>query len=144
MREQPDTKLFTAVYYRPEWVQYGAKFIHGCGSFGSKSFKCVGLTFGKASQMIWDTENKCFLFKEMQNFCHMLFILWFILCFVFLHVRLSCFFLSMAWFDVTFAGTVGPAEHCALLYAAERLKHLPHIGVCLLFSQHAHKQLPVF
>lgn len=52
--------------------------------------------------------------------------------------------ISKAWFDVTFAGTVGPAQHRALLYAAERLEHLSHIGVRLLFSQHAHEQLPVF
>lgn len=45
---------------------------------------------------------------------------------------------------ITFAGTVRPAEHRALLYAAERLEHFPHIGVRLLLSQHAHKQLPVF
>lgn len=51
---------------------------------------------------------------------------------------------SQAWFDITFAGAIRPAEHCALLYAAERLEHLSHIGVRLLFSQHTHKQLPVF
>lgn len=51
----------------------------------------------------------------------------------------------MAWFHIiTFAGTVRPAEHRALLYAAEWLEHFPHIGVRLLLSQHAHKQLPVF
>lgn len=47
-------------------------------------------------------------------------------------------------FAVTFAGPIRPAQHRALLYAAERLKHFPHISVRLLFSQHAHKQLPVF
>ena len=46
--------------------------------------------------------------------------------------------------DVTFACAVRAAEHRALLYAAKRLKHLSHIRVRLLFSQHAHKELPVF
>lgn len=46
--------------------------------------------------------------------------------------------------DVTFAGAIRSTEHRALLYAAERLEHLSHVGVRLLFSQHAHKQLPVF
>lgn len=52
--------------------------------------------------------------------------------------------MARAWLDVTFACTVWPAEHRALLYTTKRLKHLSHVGVRLLFSQHAHKQLPVF
>lgn len=53
-------------------------------------------------------------------------------------------FLHLVLMTFTFAGAVGPAEHRALLYAAERLEHLPHVDVRLLLSQHAHKQLPVF
>ncbi len=60
-------------------------------------------------------------------------------------VRLNQFStVSQAQSDVTFAGAIRPAEHRALLYAAERLEHLSHVAVCLLFSQHAHEQLPVF
>lgn len=43
----------------------------------------------------------------------------------------------------TFAGTVRPSQHSALVYAAEGFEQPAHILVALLLSQHANKQLPV-
>lgn len=44
----------------------------------------------------------------------------------------------------TFAGAIGPPKHSAFVYGPKRLKHLPHILICLLLSKHPHKELPVF
>lgn len=44
----------------------------------------------------------------------------------------------------TFACSVRPSEHRALLYTPERFEHLSDVSVRQLLPQHAHKQLPVY
>lgn len=51
---------------------------------------------------------------------------------------------GLGGFEDTFACAVRPTEHRALLDTPKRFEHFPHVGVSLLFPQHAHKQLPVF
>lgn len=34
----------------------------------------------------------------------------------------------------TFAGTIWPPEHSALIYGPKWFKHLPHVLICLLLS----------
>lgn len=44
----------------------------------------------------------------------------------------------------TFAGPIWPPKHSALVYGPKWFKHLPDVLICLLLSQHPHKELPVF
>lgn len=55
-----------------------------------------------------------------------------------------CVCVFQAGLEDTFACTIRPTEHRALLDTSKRFKHFPYVSVSLLFPQHAHKELPVF